>query len=58
MTGPIYTDEGEEYPHIRQPEGEYVRQVEEQLDGIETTWPEVAGRAWALQQEAEGASSR
>ena len=49
MGKPIYTDEGTEYPELQQPEGQYVREAEEEFDGEEVTWPEVHARAWELQ---------
>lgn len=44
-----YTDQGTEYPELKQPQGDYVRQAEEERDGEEVTWPEIEGRAWELQ---------
>lgn len=53
MGRPIYTDEGEEYPELNQPQGFYVRAAEEEFDGQEVTWPVVQARAWELQNADE-----
>ena len=52
--GVIYTDEGVDYPEVRQPHRAYVGQAEDEFDGQEVTWPQVAERAWELQVEDEG----
>ena len=54
MTQPIYMDAGTEYPEIQQPESQYVRLAEAEFAGLETTWPEVAARAWELQRADDG----
>jgi hypothetical protein len=53
MGRPIYTDEGTEYPLLPQPQGEYVREAEEEFADEEVTWPQIHARAWELQRAAE-----
>jgi len=49
----IYTDWGQSYPDLNQPQSAFVIHAEEERAGEQVTWPEIHARAWELQMEYE-----